>query len=137
MSLTNLVYCIGAFYFDYGITHVKNPRWPPHARFHNGQTMTLGVLLTSMSMYLLARPAVSKSQAKDNVILAALVGAMYCSAGLSAILYPGTDWSDPEYKDPGQKYLFAALVLANFLAATAECARLEHAWRPSKLPRKA
>lgn len=68
---------------------VQNPNWPPHARFHNGQTMSLGVCLFAATTYLLVRPAPSKEAAKDNVWLAALVGTMYTVAALSAIFYPG------------------------------------------------
>jgi hypothetical protein len=25
--------------------HMSNSRWPPHAKFHNGQTISLGVFL--------------------------------------------------------------------------------------------
>lgn len=90
----NLAYAIGAFVFDYNETHVKNPRWPPHAKFHNGQTMTLGALLASTSLFFLFRPAVSVTRQKENALYAAVIGSFYCAAGLSAILYPGTAWQE-------------------------------------------
>lgn len=92
--LGNLAYSIGAFVFDYNETHVKNPRWPPHAKFHNGQTMTLGTLLAIASLYFLFRPAVSITRQKENVLYAAVIGSFYCAAGLSAIWYPGTAWQE-------------------------------------------
>lgn len=90
----NLLYSVGAFAADYNETHVKNPRWPPHAKFHNGQTMTLGLCLASSSLYYLFRPAATVAQAKDNLFTAALIGSFYCGAGMSAILYPGTAWQE-------------------------------------------
>ncbi len=30
---------------DWNATHIYNPLWPPHAKFHNAQTMTIAVLL--------------------------------------------------------------------------------------------
>ncbi|CZT23196.1 uncharacterized protein RCC_08906 [Ramularia collo-cygni] len=106
----NLVYSIGAFIADYNETHVKNPRWPPHAKFHNGQTMTLGVLLASTSLFFLFRPAVSVARQKENMLYAAVVGSFYCAAGLSAILYPGTAWQDPEFAGGGeQRYIFGGV----------------------------
>lgn len=92
--LGNLLYAVGAFFFDYSETHVFNPRWPPHARFHNGQTMSLGALLAAASMYYLLRPTSSIAQAKDNVFTSTLIGSFYCTAGISAILYPGTAWQE-------------------------------------------
>lgn len=92
--LGNLAYALGAFIADYNETHVKNPRWPPHAKFHNGQTMTLGILLASASLFFLYRPAVSIARKRENVLYAAVVGSFYCAAGLSAILYPGTAWQE-------------------------------------------
>lgn len=33
--------------------HQHNPAWPPHAKFHNGQTMLMGIGLGLLSLYLL------------------------------------------------------------------------------------
>lgn len=132
----NLAYSIGAFVADWSETHVLNPRWPPHARFHNGQTMTLGTLLASTSIYFALRPifastsslgeekpgpstrsttaaatASSISSAREDVFHAALIGCFYCLAGMSAILYPGTAWSDPEFQHGGeQRYIFSTII---------------------------
>ncbi|KAI6903191.1 hypothetical protein D0869_13583 [Hortaea werneckii] len=112
--LGNLAYSVGAFAADFNETHVYNPKWPPHARFHNGQTMTLGVMLSSMSLYLTARPCftrMSKEDALRSVLHGAIVGSFYCAAGLSAIFYPGTDWKDPDIAVGGeQRFLFAGVV---------------------------
>lgn len=94
IALGNLSYSIGAFVFDYNETHVKNPRWPPHAKFHNGQTMSIGVLLTALSFYYLFRATSTVAQAKDNVFSAAAVGSLYCLSAMAAILYPETDWQE-------------------------------------------
>lgn len=32
--------------------HMKNPAWPPHAKFHNAQTMLLGIGLGILSLVL-------------------------------------------------------------------------------------
>jgi hypothetical protein len=41
---------LGGLFADYIIPasaaqHFKNPRWPPHAKFHNAQGILLGVVL--------------------------------------------------------------------------------------------
>lgn len=33
--------------------HLYNPRWPPHAKFHNCQTMVIGIILGFVSLWLL------------------------------------------------------------------------------------
>lgn len=102
--LGNLFYTAGSFLADWNKTHIHNPRWPPHAKFHNGQTMSLGVLLGLASTYFAFRPVFSKLSAgetKHSVFCAAAIGSMYCAAGVSAIFYPGTHWFDPEYEMKG------------------------------------
>jgi hypothetical protein len=127
ITTSNLFYSIGAFAADFNYTHVYNPRWPPHARFHNGQTMTLGALLTSVSLYFAYLPAFRKGKIdpKDSTFYAAVVGSLYCLAGMSAILYPGTDWKDPEIEFGGQqKYAFALQVVLVWAGYWMEALRL-------------
>jgi predicted small integral membrane protein len=42
-----------AYFFDWDETHVYKARWPPHAAFHNAQTLILGPLLGLSSLWFL------------------------------------------------------------------------------------
>jgi hypothetical protein len=112
--LSQLSYSLGSFIADYNHTHIHNPRWPPHARFHNGQTMSLGVVLAATSTYYWTRPKRTSDMYMHDIMAAALVGSMYCVAGLTAIWYPGSDWVDPEFMGDGprrpQLWMFSAIV---------------------------
>ena len=33
---------VGPYLADWNETHIYKPTWPPHAKFHNAQTMSLG-----------------------------------------------------------------------------------------------
>ena len=74
--------------------HLYNPRWPPHAKFHNGQTMLMGVGLGVLSLYLLfgRRPLTP-----FTFYLAVALAGMYFASMLLAPLFPGTAWQDPEF----------------------------------------
>jgi hypothetical protein len=125
----NLLYSVGAFLADYNVTHVFNKNWPPHAKFHNGQTMSLGILLALTSTYFAFRPAFSQlspAEAKHNILTAAVVGSFYCVAGLSAIFYPGTHWFDPEFEMKGmtQREIFGAQVVIIWVAYYLEISRV-------------
>ena len=125
----NLIYSAGAFLADWNSTHIYNDLWPPHAKFHNGQTMTLGVLLALTSIYFAFRPAFSQlspAEAKHSILTAAVVGSLYCVAGLSAIFYPGTHWFDPEYEMKGmtQREIFIFQVVVTWVAYYLEISRI-------------
>ncbi len=74
--------------------HLWNPRWPPHAKFHNAQTMLMGVFAGLLSLAILfgARPLTL-----PLFLLATAIAANYFVAMAIAPALPGTAWTDPEF----------------------------------------
>jgi hypothetical protein len=72
--------------------HLYNPRWPQHAKFHNAQTMLMGIFGGTLSLGILfgARPL---------TLPLFLIAASYFAAMALAALFPGTAWVDPEFAD--------------------------------------
>ena len=74
--------------------HLFNARWPPHAKFHNGQTMLMGVISGSLSLAILFGLT---PLSLPSFLVASAVAANYFVAMVFAPLFPGTAWSDPEF----------------------------------------
>lgn len=74
--------------------HLWNPLWPPHAKFHNGQTMLMGIFGGALSLAILFG---SRPLTLPLFLIAAAVAASYFVAMALATSFPGTAWSDPEY----------------------------------------
>ncbi|KAG4444310.1 hypothetical protein IFR05_000184 [Cadophora sp. M221] len=109
---------LGPFIADFNETHVLNPRWPPHAKFHNGQTMSMGLGLGLATLFYTWRSMSSNSveMARDSLFTAAVFGSIYWVTGLSAILYPGTLAVDPEFGEGfPQFWLFVGLGVSAWL----------------------
>ena len=74
--------------------HIWNPAWPPHAKFHNGQTMTMGIFGGALSLAILFG---SKPLTLPLFLIAAAVAASYFAAMVLAPFFPGAAWSDPQF----------------------------------------
>lgn len=79
LSLSALGQILGPFLADFNETHVLNPNWPPHARFHNGQTMSMGLLLGITTLFYTFRLSGSqdRERQKDSFVMAGLLGSVY------------------------------------------------------------
>lgn len=76
--------------------HMKNPAWPPHAKFHNAQTILLGIGLGTLTVTLVSTPS---EDARLHLLLAAATASLYWLSMLFAPAFPGTAWADPEFRD--------------------------------------
>lgn len=74
--------------------HIRNPRWPPHAKFHNAQAVLMGFAMGVLSLFLLFQKSPLSS---DRLILSALIASIYWLAIFVAPIFPGTAFGDPEF----------------------------------------
>ena len=125
-SLSALGLAVGAHMADFfSNTHIFNDRWPPHAKFHTGQTLSMSILLGVMSVFFAWRKTADN---KTTVYAAAGFAVLYWITQATAILYPNTAFYDPEFVTsnsfplglPGQAYFeigfLAVIGLASWLA---------------------
>lgn len=99
LALVAVFTIVSPFVADWNITHIYNPQWPPHAKFHNGQTMSMGVLLGLSALFFLFRRA---GDPNSNLLAATVSCALYWVSQASAFLYPGVAWTDPFLLKPGE-----------------------------------
>ncbi|WP_376745680.1 DUF6640 family protein [Paenibacillus sedimenti] len=71
-----------------------NPKWPPHAKFHNGQTIALSILLGVVCLYLLFR---TEGDQRFQFILAVVIASYFWLSMILATLFPNTHWVDEEF----------------------------------------
>jgi hypothetical protein len=86
---------VGPYLADWNETHIYNPTWPPHARFHNAQTMSLGAGLAGAALLQLWRPAHTTAATRTALDGAAVSAALYWATQISALAYPGAKAVDP------------------------------------------
>jgi hypothetical protein len=94
LSLVGLFTAIAPWVADFGLTHMYNDRWPPHAKFHNGQTLLLGTLLGLLTLFYTWR---RRGFAPDNLGVAAILASLYWITQATAGLLPNTALTDPEF----------------------------------------
>ncbi len=94
------LYCFGGLFADAIVPttakqHLWNPKWPPHAKFHNGQTMLMGILTGSLALFILFH---FHPLTISLFLIAAAIASLYWISLLLAPLFPGTAWTDPEFR---------------------------------------
>ena len=98
VALVAFITGIGGLLADYflssGAQHIKNPRWSPHAKFHNAQGILMGAMLASLTIALLFHQRV---MGRETLLLAALVASVYWLAIFTAPIFPGVAFVDPEF----------------------------------------
>ena len=85
---------VGGFGADWNRTHLFNPAWPPHARFHDAMTISLGALLGGSALVVLARPGSS-----GDVLLGAALPAMFWGSMGASFLFPGAEGLESEFPE--------------------------------------
>jgi hypothetical protein len=115
-------FAVAGHHADMSKTHMFNPNWPPHAKFHAGQTLMFSIVLGLCTIFFSIRRTNDKVNA---VIAAALFSGLYAVTQALAILYPNTYFWDPEFASmpntilglPGQLFIDGvALSLVAFSA---------------------
>jgi len=107
IAFVAFVTALGGLMADYfipssGAQHIKNPRWPPHAKFHNAQSILMGLSLGVLAIAILFRQSpVSRS----GLLLAALLASIYWLCIFAAPIFPGTAFVDPEFASATPKLM--------------------------------
>jgi hypothetical protein len=92
ISLVAVLSTLTPYLADWNVTHIYNPTWPPHAKFHNAQTLVLGTILSFLCIYCLwFRKGITEPQKlNEGTVLASL----NYLAQMLATLFPGTGLTD-------------------------------------------
>ena len=103
----------GPFWADWNETHIHNPNWPPPAKFHTGQTMSLGVGLSLLTFWALWRGQATRDSARQAVNVASIAASLYWLTNTSALAYPGAGSVDPPgtEKFPQWKFVVPSIAL--------------------------
>jgi hypothetical protein len=113
ISLVAAETAVGPYLADWNETHIYNPTWPPHAKFHNGQTMSMGAGLAAMTLWQLWRAHDSPAAARQALDAASLAASMYWLTATSALASPGAKAVDPPgtASFPQWKFVLPSLLL--------------------------
>lgn len=94
ITFVGLFTMFAAYVADWNVTHIYNPNWTPHAKFHNAQTMAFATLLGGLSLYFLW---VRRGDQTSLLKLAVLFGSLYWIAQAAAFIFPGVASFDVEF----------------------------------------
>ena len=104
---------VGTGRADLNDTHVFNPEWPPHARFHGAAGWGTVSAAQLLALWLIWRPAASTAERDLAVTTAALLPTIAWAPFFAALATPGTAVED----HPGHLPRIAGVPL-NLIPAT-------------------
>lgn len=87
---------VGGFVVDWNRTHLFNPTWPPHARFHDAQTISLGALLGTAGLAALYG---RRGDGEEKATAGALLPACFWASMGTAFAFPGTEGLQSEFPE--------------------------------------
>jgi hypothetical protein len=107
VGLVSVVTAVGTLQADFlsptpASQHIRNPRWPGHAKFHNAQYVVMNALLGSLGLVLLTS---RKGDPDRNLLTAAAIVATPWLGMFGATRFPGTALSDEEFADVNRPIL--------------------------------
>ena len=120
VTLVALVTIVGGIAADFNETHIYNPRWTPHAKFHTAHTMSMGVALGLSALYFVWR---RRGDQAFQFRVALLLASLYWITQAAAGLFPETSFADPEFADRAPRpaglpvQIVSDVVLLGLLAA--------------------
>lgn len=85
---------VGAISADYNETHIFNPTWTAHAKFHDAQTITLAGTTAAISLWQLWGPG---TPSRSRLHWAAVFGGLFWAPQVPALFFPGTAVVDPDH----------------------------------------
>jgi hypothetical protein len=94
LSSIAVLTALSPYVADMNKTHMYNPNWSPHAKYHDAQTMLLGSLLGISSLYFLWR---KRGSQQLQLQVATLLASLFWLSQAGSIFFPGADFFDPEY----------------------------------------
>jgi hypothetical protein len=87
---------VGGFAADWNRTHLFNPGWPPHAKFHDALSIALGSLLGASGLYLLLRRG---KDPQTDLALGALLPSLFWVAQAASFAFPGAEGLEAEFPE--------------------------------------
>jgi len=91
---------VGGFLFDWNKTHLFNPRWTPHAKFHDAMTIMLAAMLGSSGLYLLQQ---KEEDGQKYLLWGTILPAFFWTSMASSFAFPGAKGLEAEFPDKVKK----------------------------------
>jgi Family of unknown function (DUF6640) len=120
LTLANVITVAAPIAADWNDSHIFNPRWPGHARFHGVTALAMATTLSSLNIWSVWSDASDRATA---TFFAAAVPVAYWAPFFLAPVVPGTTLEDHPHPVPR-----LAGVPANVLGAAATTATAVAGW---------